>query len=93
MCLEFSHVLIRSRPDPSIFFSPLSQLCISCRDFPDLARKDHLDKLEDAKDSFGQKLKRSVDSWVMFYRHPVFFAGIALSSTYMTVLGLDNGTP
>ena len=27
----------------------------------------------------------------MFYRHPVFFAGIALASTYMTVLGLDNG--
>ena len=64
----------------------------SCRDFPDLARKDHLDKLGDTKDSIGKKLKRSLDSWVMFYRHPVFFAGIALSSTYMTVLGLDNGT-
>ena len=32
-----------------------------------------------------------MDSWIMFYRHPVFFAGIALSSTYMTVLALHNG--
>ena len=56
-----------------------------------MARKDHLDNLEGAEESIGQKLKRSLDSWVMFYKHPVFFAGVALSTTYMTVLGLDNG--
>ena len=75
-----------------ISFLPQSHICISCREFPELARKDHLQKLKNAKDSFRQKLKRSLDSWVMFYRHPVFFAGIALASTYMTVLALHNGT-
>ena len=72
--------------------SSLLIICTSGRDFPNLARKDHLDKLEEIKDSVGQKLKRSVNSWVMFYRHPAFFAVIALASTYMTVLSLDNGT-
>ena len=56
-----------------------------------MARKDHLDNLEERKDTVAQKLRRSVNSWVMFYRHPAFFAVIALASTYMTVLSLDNG--
>ena len=67
-------------------------LISSGRDFPNLARKDHLDELKKTKDSVGQKLKRSVNSWVMLYRHPAVFAVIALASTYMTVLSLDNGT-
>jgi len=67
-------------------------LILIYRDFPELARKDHLERLEGAEESIGQKLKRSLDSWVMFYKHPVFFAGVALSTTYMTVLGLDNVT-
>ena len=71
---------------------PPVHLYASGRDFPNLARKDHLDKFEETRDSFGQKLKRSVDSWAMLYRHPAFFAVIALASTYMTVLSLDNGT-
>ena len=66
-------------------------LTLIYRDFPNLARKDHLERLEETKDTVGQKLKRSVNSWVMFYRHPAFFAVIALASTYMTVLSLDNG--
>ena len=66
-------------------------LCTSCRDYPNLARKDHLDNVEERKDTVVQKLRRSVNSWVMFYRHPAFFAVIALASTYMTVLSLDNG--
>ena len=66
-------------------------MCTSCRDYPNLARKDHLDNVEERKDTVVQKLRRSVNSWVMFYRHPAFFAVIALASTYMTVLSLDNG--
>lgn len=63
-------------------------------DYPDLARKEHLDNLseEDSHPGLGKRVRKSVESWKMYYQHPVRNAGVGLSLLYMTVLGFDNIT-
>uniref|UniRef100_A0A1I8FWZ8 Solute carrier family 40 member n=1 Tax=Macrostomum lignano TaxID=282301 RepID=A0A1I8FWZ8_9PLAT len=44
-----------------------------------------------AADSLGQ-IRDQVAGWQLYFRQPVFCAGLALSSLYLTVLGFDNVT-
>ena len=59
------------------------------RQYTDLALKP-IDNEE--KTTFQQKIKKTVDSWHMYYHHPVRNAGLGLAMLYMTVLGFDNIT-
>ncbi|CAH2306536.1 solute carrier family 40 member 1, partial [Pelobates cultripes] len=42
--------------------------------------------------TLSQILKPFLDGWVLYYKQPIFLAGMALSFLYMTVLGLDSIT-
>jgi iron-regulated transporter 1 len=62
-------------------------------EYPDLARKEHLENVSSTeKVGFGQRVRKTLWSWKMYYQHPVRNAGLALSLLYMTVLGFDNIT-
>ena len=39
-----------------------------------------------------RNVKNAIHGWKLYFTHPVFSAGLALASIFMTVLGVDNIT-